>query len=125
MGERMATKFRNEAGGVSVEFVLWVPLVLSLMMLVFEATAAFMAQASSWRTATHVARAVTTGQMTIPAAEQLVRDRLGYAVTMTTNQGLLRVDVSIPYSQIGFGIFAPWGDMRVALLQRIEPHVSL
>jgi hypothetical protein len=125
MGENMTAKFSNEAGGVSVEFMLWVPLVLTLMMLVFEATAAFIAQANSWRTATHVARAVTTGQMSIAGAEQLVRDRLGYDVTLTPTQGLLRVDITIPYSQVGFGMLSPWGSMQVALLQRIEPHVSL
>jgi hypothetical protein len=121
----MKEKTGDESGAVSVEFVLWVPFVLALMMLVFEATAAFMAQANSWRTATLVARSVTTGQMTIPDAERLVRDRLGYDITLTPVQGLLRVDIRIPYSRIGLGMLSTWGEMQVALMQRIEPHVSL
>ena len=115
----------REDGTISVEFLIWLPLVLALSILIFEASAAFMTQANAWRVANHVGRGVATGRMTIAQAETQVQNTVGHPASIEPAQGLLRIDISIPYSQIGAGFLGPWGNMNVSLFHRIEPHVSL
>lgn len=114
-----------ESGSATIEFVLWLPVIMLVAMLVFESTMAFLRQADDFRIASQFARGLTTGQIAPAAAVELARERHGRELTIRTRSGLVEVELSAPFSQIGTGFLAPFGTMRVSVISRIEPHVRL
>ena len=118
-------RLKDESGSVTVEYVIWLPLIIGLALLLFEATVVFMTQATHWRVANHASRAVTTGQMTMAEAKTMVQNTHNQTITFVPSQGVLHAVISTPYNEIGLGMLAPLGSMTVTLFQRIEPHVNL
>ena len=43
ISDRLARLRGDESGGISVEFVLWTPMIMALLLLVADASAAFLA----------------------------------------------------------------------------------
>lgn len=124
---RLGRLRRDENGAVSVEFVVWLPVLLAVGLMVADASAAFTTQATMWRTAGDLARAVATGRITPAQAEAHIASRsFSIQVTPPGNDRIVTVSLSRPYANIGTGfILSPLGTMQVHLRQYVEPHVFI
>lgn len=120
---RKRLQHESESGAVSVEFAIWLPLIVVLTVTIVDASVALMRQASMWRVAGDVARSVATGSIdVIEAQKQLAL--LGYDADPPRLEGdMVRVQLSVPFSSVGTGsLLSPLGSLDVAVLQRLEPH---
>ena len=68
---------RDEDGAISIEFVLWTPMIVALLLLVTDASAALMTRAEMWRTAGDVSRAIATGRVHPDDARSFVAENEG------------------------------------------------
>ena len=120
------TWWRNEEGGISIEFVLWTPLLMAFLLLVLEGTLAFLAQGALWHAAGELSRAVATGRMTIAEAEAAALSMAGYTARFQPAGEFVVLQLSRPFEGIGTGfilVFA--GDIQVEIVQLVEPGVEL
>ncbi|MCC5986294.1 MAG: pilus assembly protein [Pararhodobacter sp.] len=115
----------DDSGSVSVEFAIWLPLLVVLTVTIVDASSALMNQATMWRVAGDTARGVATGRVGRAEAEAQVA-RMGFeTVAVTTADDMARVHISVPFSSVGTGsLLSPLGSLNVAVAQRLEPHVT-
>ena len=126
ISDRLARLRGDESGGISVEFVLWTPMIMALLLLVADASAAFLAQGAMWHAAGDVSRAIATGRVNIEDAAEFVRGTAGYTLSVQQTGELIAVRLSRPFDGIGTGMMLSlMGDMQVTVLQHIEPGVEL
>lgn len=117
---------RSETGGISVEYVLWTPAILAILLLVADTSAAFLAQGAMWHAAGDVSRALATGRLALTEAEAFLASSAGYALDVQAQGELISVRLSRPFDGIGTGMMlSPLGDMQVTIVQRLEPGVEL
>ena len=122
----LARMLHEENGSVSVEYVLWTPAILLLMLLVTDASAAFIAQGAMWQSAGDVARAIATGRIGLEEASQHLSSTVGYSLAVQQQDELIAVRLSRPFDGIGTGLMLSLlGDMQVTIVQRLEPGVEL
>jgi Flp pilus assembly protein TadG len=65
---------RDETGSTTVEFVLWVPLLVALLLFATDVTLAFMRQSQVWQVSRETARIVSRHGMDKAAAEAFARE---------------------------------------------------
>jgi Flp pilus assembly protein TadG len=65
---------RDERGSTTIEFVLWVPLLLTLLLFATDVTLAFMRQSQVWQVSRETARIVSRHGMDAIAAEAYARE---------------------------------------------------
>ena len=119
-------QFENESGGVSVEFAIWLPILVVLTVTIVDASSALMRQATMWRIAGDAARWVATGRAEPAGAEAYIAGQGFETVNVTTPGGMVRVHISMPFSSVGTGsLLSPLGSLDVAVAQRLEPHVTI
>ncbi|NYS25283.1 pilus assembly protein [Rhodobacteraceae bacterium 2376] len=124
--DRLSALRRDEHGGVTVEFVIWTPMIMALLLLVADASAAFMAQSAMWQAAGDISRAIATGRIAIDDAATFVNATAGYALSVQHTEELIAVRLSRPFDGIGTGMMLSFmGDMQVTVLQHLEPGVEL
>ncbi len=124
--ERTKSRFLSEDGSVSVEFVLWVPLIFFFFLLVTDASAAFMAQANMWHIAGDISRGIATGRITGAQASQLLQEYGHYKMEIYPSAHTVAVMLSQSYSNIGTGMaLSFFGDMEVQVFQLLENGVQL
>ena len=117
---------RSEDGGLSVEFVLWTPLLMAFLLLVVDSSMAFLAQGAMWHAAGEISRAVATGQMTIAEAEAAAASMAGYTASFQQMGEFLVVQLARPFEGIGTGmILSLVGAMEVQVVQLVEPGVEI
>lgn len=119
---------RDESGAVSVEFAIWLPVLLSVGMMIADASAAFTTQATMWRTAGDLARGLATGRITRDQAAAHIASNSLFSITIISPgaDDVVTVELSRPYSEIGTGfLLSPLGTMQVQLHQHVEPHVFI
>ena len=80
---------KDHCGAVSVEFVLWVPLLFSFILLATDASLGFMRQSQMWQVSRETARIVSRYGMDEAAAESFAAAHAGFGNHKT------EVDVSI------------------------------
>jgi len=115
-----------EDGTVSVEFVLWVPVIFFFFLLVADASAAFMAQANMWHIAGEISRALATGRMVEAEAYLLLEQSGRYTLDIQPSGQTITVLLSQPFSNIGTGMVLSFvGDMEVKVFQQLETGVQL
>jgi len=115
-----------EDGSVSVEFVLWLPVLFFFILLVTDASAAFVAQAKMWHVAGDISRAIATGRITISEAHQFLDLHHQYTMNVQLSDANIAVQLSLPYSSFGTGIVLSFaGDMTVQVFQHLENGVQL
>jgi len=122
----LARVHRDENGAVSVEFVIWLPVLMAVGLMIADASAAFTTQASMWRTAGDLARGLATGRISAAQAEAHIAERALFSINITRPgiDGVVTVELSRPYSMIGTGfLLSPLGTMQVQLRQYVEPNV--
>jgi Flp pilus assembly protein TadG len=104
---RLAKHFsRNENGGATVEFVLWVPVFVFVLCLVADASLIFGGQAQVLRIVQDSNRAVSIGRFrTTDEAKAYIESRIGQItpnaeVTVTIASGIVRTVVDMPASDL-------------------------
>ncbi len=117
--------YGDEKAGASVEFVIWVPLLMSIGVMVADTSSAFMSQTQLWHAAGDVARELATGRRTIAQARTRIGTTATLNVTFDVVNRLVTVQLTRPYSQIGTGLFLrPLGSQSVQLRHSVEPSVT-
>ena len=120
---------RNENGGVTIEFVLWLPLLTSLFLIATDATVAFMRQSQMWQVSRDTARIVSRYGMTEQAAETYAIENAAFgstvpAVDVETNGMEVTVEIVTPASAMTvFGTlnFAMGTNIVTRVVHAMEP----
>ena len=60
------TFLRAEKGAVTIEFILWVPVFVGLLVFVTDASIIYLTHSEMWSVARDTTRRMTTGQFTTP-----------------------------------------------------------
>lgn len=130
---------RDDKGSATIEFILWVPVIVALLVLVIDATTIFITHAEMWNVARDTARRMAKGDLTEAEAEAYaagaisLRD-LPYTVEAdhdTTNDV---VQVIIRLSLADTTIIGGWmwsgpltiigGDMVARVVMRALPDIG-
>jgi len=75
----LLSKFRNDdRGNATVEFVLWLPLIMGIVVGSFDLNIMLMTQNNMYTVARDTARRVSTGDMTAAAAKAYALKQLNY-----------------------------------------------
>lgn len=119
----------DDLGAVSVEFVLWMPVFLSILMLIVDATLVFSAEARLWSVARDAARQLSIYQLTkdeVP--DYIAKNAIGLngnlTVTASDTGPDVWVQVTIPISDVSlFGVFSNMSEpiITARVTQRAEP----
>lgn len=118
---------RNDEGAVTVEFVLWVPVFVLILMLVVDASMLFVAQSNFWGVARDTARRVAINSMTNAEADTWATAEAAFGsiapeVDVLSAGGNVEVTISTPFSDVDvFGLMGLSGlDLVAEVTQRIE-----
>ncbi len=114
---------RNEDGSATIEFVLWVPIIFSLVLLATDVSIAFMRQSQSWQVARDTARIVSRHGMTENAAVTYAEENTKFgsttpAVTVRSNGSVVEVSISTPANAM-----TVFGTINFALGESITTRV--
>ena len=99
-------KFRkDESGSVTIEFVMWLPLVMALVVLAVDAAVAFVNIGHMWQTSRETARIVSRYGMTEAEAETWAAKNAVYGsmepnVDVTVSGGSVQVSMATPMNEL-------------------------
>jgi len=88
----MLTFLRDDRGSQTIEFVLWLPIIVSLMVIITDASILYLTQTEMWNVARDTARRLSSGQLktenaaVIYANQQLNLYDPAYVVTATRDR---------------------------------------
>lgn len=105
--EGVARKFlRDENGAVTVEFILWFPLVCFLFFAILDFAYAFTVNASMWQQTRVAARGMSLHQLDKTEAKSFILDGLSWShkdfdVQITETKSSVTVSVTTPYKKAG------------------------
>ena len=106
---------KSENGAVSVDFVMWMPVLMAILIIATDATMGFMRQSHMWQTSREAARIVSRYGMDEATAEAYVKqvtrigDKFG-DVDVAFTPGEVSVTLSmetrymLPFNSFGFAI---------------------
>ena len=123
-------RFRDdESASVTIEFVLWLPLLCSLFLIATDATVAFMRHSQMWQVSRDTARIVSRHGMTEVVAEAYARQNASFgssvpAVDVQTTGTEVIVDIQTPSSAMTvFGTlsFALGSNFTTRVVHAMEP----
>lgn len=141
MGNRAGGKWseikafsRQEGGSATIEFVLWLPIVVAILLLVVDSSMLFMSRSHAMRVLQDTNRLYSVGQFTgdtderIAKAQNYALSRLrglspSAAVTTTETGGVVRTRATMEtreIAQIGFLGLMIDTEMVVAAEHRVE-----
>ena len=114
--------FRNESGGATVEFVLWLPVFMLIVALIIDATLLLQTQSRFFDVARSASRQVALGILTEQQAEEFVartfRNDSAFSVTVGPDESgeLVTTTISVPFSKVMIvsGKFAAFGDGQLS-----------
>lgn len=115
---------KDERGSTTIEFVLWVPVLLALLLFATDVTLAFMRQSQVWQVSRETARIVSRHGMDEAAAEAYARE-IG---TMGSNVpevdvSLVGMDVVVTMS-LPSASLTPFNTLGLLLGDRITTRVT-
>lgn len=115
---------RDEEGSVTIEFVLWVPLLLAFLLFATDVTLAFMRQSHAWQVSRETARIVSRYGMDEAAAEAyaLENGTMGSsipAVDVTIGAMDVIVTMSLPTSSL-----TPFNTLGFVLGDQVTTRVT-
>lgn len=124
---RRIRNFRKEEdASVTVEFVLWIPILCSLFLLATDATVAFMRQSQMWQVSRDTARIVSRHGMERGAAEDYAELNAAFGtnvpevdVDMETDPTEVVVKMTVPASAM-----TVFGTLNFALGENITTRVT-
>lgn len=67
---------RDETGSVTIEFILWVPVIVALLVLVIDVTTIYITHTEMWNVARDTARRMAKGDLTAAEAEAYAADAM-------------------------------------------------
>ena len=121
---------RDEHGSATIEFVLWVPVFVILLVATTDATILYLHHTEMWNVSRDVARRVAVGDLTESQAATVVQNELflysnAYTVA-TSNPTELNVQIMIQTSIADasvFGFFTPvlGRFLTASVIMRREP----
>jgi len=115
---------RDERGAVTIEFVLWLPILLVLVLTALDATLVFSRQTRFWNVSLETARLVSRHAMDAEAAEGFARSRVAFA-GYTPEVDVRVTDQMVVVSIAGeSSAMAPFGMLRYVLGDRIVTSVA-
>jgi Flp pilus assembly protein TadG len=77
------TFLRQETGGVTIEFVLWLPIVMAILLLIVDSSLLFMSRSHAMRVLQDTNRLYSVGQFTGTPAERITQAQ-NYALARLT-----------------------------------------
>ena len=129
-GLRVSQFLRDEHGSATIEFVLWVPVFVILLVATTDATILYLHHTEMWNVSRDVARRVAVGDLSESDAADVVQNELflysnAYTVA-TSNPTELNVQIMIQTSIADasvFGFFKPvLGEyLTASVIMRREP----
>lgn len=124
--KRFLSFLRAESGSATVEFTLWVPVFLGILLLGADASVAFTRQANFWRITNETARIVSRHAMDVESGAAFARDKMQIGnyvpeieVTIDDTKQVVTVSVTADAKQV-----APLGILSFALDDSISFSVS-
>jgi Flp pilus assembly pilin Flp len=128
--ELMKRFMSREDGSTTVEFVLWLPLLVGVLMVAVDASVLYMRQSNLWQVSRDTARIVSRHGMTEGVAEAYARSEVQFgdyvpAVDVEIDGQLVTVSMAASLDQVApLGIFNfAIGDLLVAsITQSMEPR---
>jgi Flp pilus assembly protein TadG len=127
----MASRFlRDEQGSATIEFVLWVPVFVILLVATTDATILYLHHTEMWNVSRDVARRVAVGDLTEADAVGVVENEMflySSAYTVATSlptelNVMIQIQTSIADASV-FGFFTPVLDrfLTAQVIMRREP----
>jgi Flp pilus assembly protein TadG len=127
--KRQARDFTKQRdGSVTIEFVLWMPVLLLILAFSADASQLYLIRANLWTVAGETARRMTTGQLNAStaqayAASQLLYPNLPYTYSFTQGSAAASppvddvAEIKVPVANASvFGVLAVWGNFTNAVL---------
>ncbi|WP_370160665.1 TadE/TadG family type IV pilus assembly protein [Limimaricola soesokkakensis] len=106
----------DDGGSATVEFVLWVPVAVFLLLLTVDAGQIFLKQAQATRMVQDANRALSVGKLrTTTATEALIKNNLaGFSSAVSTQTsvtaGIISTTTRIPLRDLAITKALPFGD---------------
>ncbi len=134
IGKKFKAFLRQEGGSSSIEFVLWMPLVVAILLLVVDSSMLFMSRTQAMRVLQDTNRLYSVGQFTGTPAERIAKAQtyalnrlhgLSPSATITTTETnrVVRTRATLEtaeIAQIGFLGLMIDTEMVVAAEHRVE-----
>ena len=105
---------RDDRGTATIEFVLWVPVVVFVLLAVVDATVLYLHHTEMWNVSRDVARRISVGEITESEAVDAIKESLflysdSYYVQTSNPKNLdVHIYIQTPVSEASvFGIFQP------------------
>jgi Flp pilus assembly protein TadG len=130
---RLARALRREGGSATVEFVIWIPVLLIILAITADACKLYLTQADMYNVARDTARRMSTGQLsTVATAKTYAQGELlyynsNYTITPAMNATACAstgntvddvVTISVPVGKAAvFGILTVYGAFSTATLR--------
>jgi len=132
----------DERAGVTVEFVLWIPVFLIILALTVDVSMMFLRQANIWYVARDTARQLSIRALTADencenknttdSADKYAQDRGSFAgdtpdvyTCVVPVNSLVYVQIEVPIDTVGvFGVFqiGSGSNLKASVAQRLEPN---
>ena len=91
---RFLDRFRRDEGGaLTIEFLLWVPIIMGVLVIVIDATTIYVTHAEMWNVARDTARRMVTGSVVTEAQAQ------AYASNAMSLRGHHNYSVEVHYEE--------------------------
>lgn len=124
--KRISSFMRADTGSATVEFTLWVPAFLGILLLGADASTAFTRQSNFWRVSYETARIVSRHAMDAEGGAAFARDQMRIGsyvpeITVTIDDVAQTVTVSVTAESIKM---APFGILSIALGDQMLFSVS-
>lgn len=118
---------KNDEGNATVEFVLWLPLIVGIVVGAFDLNIILMTQSNMWNVARDTARRISTGELDAAAGqayalEQLTYMNFEYGVDISVDTDVV-VDIDTFLSNVAvIGSMGAMGDYAVSasVTMRVE-----
>lgn len=120
--------FRDEGGSATIEFVLWVPVFVVLLVATTDATILYLSHTEMWNVSRDIARRLSVGDLTeAQAVEEAKKELFLYsrAYTVGTSVGIdvvVEITTNVGDASV-FGFFEPvlGRDLSARVVMRREP----
>ncbi len=119
---------RDQRGTATIEFVLWVPVYVILLVAVTDASILYLSHTEMWNAARDTARRISVGAITTADAPDRAREKLllsGRTYTVAASDaGPVIVEISVNVGDASiFGFFEPvLGRQLTARVEMMKEH---
>lgn len=130
MLQRLKRRAAKEDGAVSLEFAIWTPFLITIMVFGADVSMTFMRQANMWQATRDAARIVSRHGMTEAEAESYIQSQINWSadytpsVDVTISGGQVTVTVDADFNELApFGLlsFVTSNVVRTSMVHAMEP----